>query len=355
MKKVLYRCLIFLIILNCSFNIFAEFNSYKTALAKDFPNNDEYGYYKYEGEVIHFFTHQIINDAKKAFSEKLAHHFDKDCITHTEFKNFLQEMYDNNYCLVDIFDVVGIKDDKAYFKELYVPLGKKPFLLSFDDMSYDSIGMGLSDKIILDENGEFASFTKTNNPQIEYDKEAICIIENFINIHPDFSCRNARAIICPTGYNGLLGYRINKGAKNRDEEIEKLKPVVEKLKQLNYHFACHTYNHIQVAYENAKTLFNDLEKYQDEVLPVIGKTSIFCFPCGSYITKGTKLNILNQFGYKIFFCVGDAKTMQKNGSVFLKREVLNGIALRNYRKEYSKFFDTKKIYDNKRTISFPKY
>ena len=353
MKKIFDYFLLFFVILNILFCAVINCQKFDIVLAKNFPNNNEYGYYKYEGEVIHFFTHQIINDAKKAFQSKLAHHFDKDCITHTEFKNFLQEMYNNNYCLVDIYDVVGTKNSKAYLKDLYVPLGKKPFLLSFDDMSYDSIGTGLSDKIILDENGEFASFTQSNNPQIEYDKEAICIIENFIKLHPDFSCRNARAIICPTGYNGILGYRINKTAKNHDEEIEKLKPVVEKLKQLNYHFACHTYSHIQVAYESTKTLFSDLQKYQDEVISVIGETPIFCFPCGSYITKGAKLNILNQFGYKIFFCVGDAKTMQKNGSVFLKREVLNGIALRNYQKQYQDFFDTKTIYDKLRTVPFP--
>ena len=137
------------------------------------------------------------------------------------------------------------------------------------------------------------------------------------------------------------------------KEIEKLKTVANKLKQLNYHFACHTYNHIQVAYESENTLKKDLQKYQDEITSVIGETPIFCFPCGSYITKGAKLNILKQFGYKIFFCVGDAKTIQKNGCVFLKREVLNGVALRNYRKQYESFFDTKKIYDSKRTIPFP--
>ena len=353
MKRIINTSLIyFFVILTvlcgvqiCPQKVFAE---------QDFPQGNEYAYYKYKGEVAHFFTHEIVNDPKKAFSGKLSHHFDKDCITHTEFKNFLTEMYNNNFCLVDIFDVVGISDGKAYFKDLFVPFGKKPFMLSFDDMSYDSTNLGQSDKIILDDNGNFASFTKNNSPQVEYDKEAICIMEDFIASHPDFSCRNARAVLCPTGYDGILGYRINIDGTNRDEELEKIAPLVSKLKKLNYHFGCHTYGHIQVEYSSYSTLCRDLKRYRDEIIPTINSTPIFCFPCGSKVMSGNKLELLKQFGYKIFFCVGDATTQEKNGCVFLKREVLNGVALRNYRKEYSKFFDTKKVYDHEnRTIKFP--
>lgn len=335
--------------------IIAIFSGSKTTTpTSTYPHNYGEGYYLYKGEVPHFFTHQIINNPKKAFQSKLSHHFDKDCITHNELKNFLQEMYNNNFCLVDIFDVVKVDENGASLKDLYVPLGKKPFLLSFDDMSYDNSGMGLSDKIILDENGEFASLTKANEPQIEYDKEFVCIIEDFIKDHPDFSCRNARVIICPTGYDGILGYRINKTGYSREKDIEEIKPLIEKLKSLNYHFGCHTYNHIQVCYQSDNVLYADLKKYQDEIISLIGETPIFCFPCGSGVTKGSKLDILKQFGYKIFFCVGDAKTQEKNNVVFLKREVLNGIALRNYQNEYSPFFETAKVYDHEnRKIKFP--
>lgn len=354
MKKVSYKNVFFLF----SLVVVAIFSSPTFSLtivkAQTLPAKNDFECYLYKGEIPHFFTHQIINDPKKAFALRLAHHYDKDCITNKEFYNFLYEMHKNNYCLVDIYDVVGFKDGVPYFKDLFVPLGKKPFLLSFDDMSYDSRGLGLSDKIVLDENGKLASYTKTNNPQTEYDKEAFPILESFIKDNPDFSFHNARAIICPTGYNGILGYRINKDGRNREQEIELIKPLIKRLKQLNYRFASHTYGHIQVAYSSDSMLYQDCKKYQDEILSVIGKTDLFCFPCGSMITKGNKLNILKNFGYKIFFCVGDAKTQEKNNSVFFKREVLNGVSLRNYRSQYSKFFDTKLVYDHEnRTIPFP--
>lgn len=335
-------------------SIFCGLRGSIQVLANNFPQGNEYQVYKYTGEIPHFFTHQIINNPTKAFASKLSHHYDKDCITHTEFKNFLNEMYNNNFCLVDIFDVVGIENDMAYFKDLYVPIGKKPFLLSFDDISYDSIGLGLSDKIILDDNGNFASFTKRNNPQIEYDKEAICILENFIELHPDFSYNNARAVLCPTGYDGILGYRINKDGYNREKDLKEIVPLIEKLKSCNYHFGSHSYGHIQVGFSSIQTLNDDLEKYKTEIIPTISETSIFCFPCGNLVLKGEKFELLKKYGYKIFFGVGDAKTQEKDGVVILRREVLNGIALRNYSKEYAKFFDTQKVYDHEnRTIKFP--
>lgn len=325
----------------------------KTVFAQALPIYTQVGVYKYEGEIPHFFTHQIINDPKKAFSKKLARHYDKDCITYKELDNFLNEMYKNNYCLVDIYDVIGYENGEPYFKEIFMPIGKKPFLLSFDDMSYDSIGLGLSDKVILDENGEIASFTSSNPTQIEYDKEAVCIIENFIKKHPDFSINNARAIICPTGYDGILGYRINKDGYNRQKDIEAITPLIEKLKKLNYRFASHTYGHIQVSYTSDNQLLRDCEKYKNEIESVIGETDILSFPCGSYVSKGSKLNILKNYGFRIFFCVGDAVTCKKNGCVFLKREVLDGHSLRCFRKDYKEFFDTKNVYDHEnRTIPF---
>lgn len=354
MRKGFLEKLFAIFMLTTSIVFCSFFTNQKNVCANSLPVQSDFECYKYDGEIPHFFTHQIINDPQKAFSLRLAHHYDKDCITHNEFYNFLCEMHKNNYCLVDIYDVVGYKNGVPYFKDLFVPLGKKPFLLSFDDMSYDSKGLGLSDKIILDKNNNFASYTKTNDPQIEYNKEAFPILEAFIENHPDFSFHNARAIICPTGYNGILGYRINKNGIDKVQEIEAIKPLIAKLKSLNYHFASHTYGHIQIAYSSNDMIYQDCKKYQDEILSVIGKTDLFCFPCGSMITKGSKLSTLKSFGYKIFFCVGDAKTQEKNNSVFFKREVLNGISLRNCRSQYTKFFDTKLVYDhNNRTIPFP--
>lgn len=317
--------------------------------ADTLPSTKYYNCYKYTKPVPHFFTHQMINNASLAFSSKnpLRYHYDKDCITSKEFFNFLNEMYNNNYVLIDIYSLIGYNKGLPYLKEVYVPFGKKPFVFSFDDMSYDSKGLGLSDKIILDDNGNLASFTESNENKIEYDKESICVLENFIKQHPDFSFDGARAVICPTGYNGILGYRINKGAKNRESEIKQIKPLISKLKKLGYRFGCHTYNHINVKNVSNEKLLADLQKYENEIVPIIGKTDIYCFPCGNYVQKGYKMNLLKKFGYKIFFCVGmPVNSKEYNESVFFSRKTLDGNSMRNFHNNYAPFFDTYNMYDN---------
>lgn len=306
----------------------------------------------YVGEIAHFFVHEIVRDEDLAFdyNNSLYHHFDKDCITHVEFKRFLEEMYKKDFALVDIYDVVGYDGNGTpYKKDVIFPANKKPLLLSFDDMTYDSRGRGVCDKIIVDSNGKMASFTKSANPQIEYDKDNISILENFVENHPDFSYNNAKAIICPTGYNGILGYRINWDNPNHKTETQKVKPIIKRLKELGYRFGSHTFGHIQVGYASCNALENDLKKYNEQILPIIEKTDILCFPCGSRTVSEQKIEILKKYGYKIMLCIGLSSDYQsKFGTLYLDRKVVDGNALRTFHTYYSQYFDTYLVYDNQK-------
>lgn len=309
------------------------------------PNLD---YYKFEGNIENFFTHQIINRPDLAFNKENKYRFNfyRDCVTFLEFERFLTEMYNNNYVLVDIYDCYNIDDGQVTKKDLYLPKGKKPFILSFDDMSFDTRNRGMSDKLILDDNGHIASFTKNNKVQIEYNKEAIPILENFLQTHKDFSFNGARGIICPTGYNGILGYRINKENAGYKSEREKIKPLINKLKELGYRFASHTFNHIQVGSVSLETLKKDCFKYYDEIVPVIGETNILSFPCGSFTFNEEKVKLLNKYGFNIFLCVGISKQeIWDNNNLYLKRHVLDGGSMLKYRKQLLPIIDTTKIYD----------
>ena len=338
MKKILLILLFFISFLN----ICGGFTQ-KT----DLPLSD-FNFYKFEGNIENFFTHQIINRPDLAFNSQNKYRFNfyRDCVTYTEFERFLNEMYNNNYVLVDIYDCYKTIDGKVYKKDLYLPKNKKPFILSFDDMSFDTKNKGMSDKLILDSNGNVASYTQNNEIQIEYNKEAIPILENFIQNHADFSFNGARGIICPTGYNGILGYRINHDNPNYKQEINKLTPLVTKLKNLGYRFASHTFNHIQVGNVSSETLKKDTDRYVNEIIPVIGETNILSFPCGKLTTNQTKLNILKNAGFNIFLCVGTSKQeIFDNDCLYLKRHVLDGGSMLKYRKQLLPIIDTTKIYD----------
>ena len=337
--KFIFNFIIVLLLANCFFNF--QINGTQKVFA---INN----LCEYKGTIENFFTHQIINKPELAFSQKYKYkyNFYKDCVTYKEFSNFLNQMYNNNFILVDIFDCYQVNNNQIIRKKLYLPQGKKPFILSFDDMSFDTKNKGMSDKLILTEDGKIASFTNSNSPQIEFDKESIPILENFIKEHPNFSFNNARGIICPTGYNGILGYRINKDNPNHIAEIEKVKPLVKKLKELNYHFACHSFGHIRISDCDCETVRRDTERYTNEILPVIGKTQLYCYPCGKYTTNKTKLSILKNAGYKIFLCVGlDKQENYDEDCLYLKRHCLDGGSMLKYRQQLLPIIDTQKIYD----------
>lgn len=339
MKKIIYFLLILCSIFLISKNIYLN--------AEDYPSVN-FDFYKFEGNIENFFTHQIINRPDLAFNKENKYRFNfyRDCVTFTEFERFLNEMYKNNYVLVDIYDCYKVIDGKVTKKDLYLPKTKKPFILSFDDMSFDTRNKGMSDKLILDSNGNIATFTKNNKIQVEYNKEAIPILENFIESHKDFSFNGARGIICPTGYNGILGYRINKENEGYKSEREKIKPLISKLKNLGYRFASHTFNHIQVGNVSLDTLKKDCFRYYDEIIPVIGETNILSFPCGSFTFNESKVKLLNSYGYNIFLCVGTTKQeIYDNNNLYIKRHVLDGGSMLKYRKQLLPIIDTTKIYD----------
>lgn len=352
MKKNIVFLMIFCSFLNVFCYVFNSFefncNRFKTQVFA----TETAELVKYKGDIPHFFVHEIVRDEDLAFSysNSLSNHFDRDCITHVEFKRFLEEMHKSGYALIDIYDVIGFDENQIpYQKEICFPADKKPMLLSFDDMTYDSRGRGMCDKLIVDKNGKMASFTRSALPQIEHGKDNISILEEFIENNQDFSFNNARAIICPTGYNGVLGYRINKDNPNHKEEIKKVQPVIAKLKELGYHFGSHTFDHIQVGYASPETLKNDLKKYNEQIIPVIGKTDILCFPCGSRTVNEQKIEILKSFGYKIMLCIGIHPSFQeKYGTAYLDRKVVDGNALRTFHKYYSQYFDTYVVYDNQK-------
>ena len=197
---------------------------------------------EYTGIVEHWFTHALIAFPEITVETNTEYYW-KDCITPYEFKHFLQALYDYGFILVDpsicIENPSGDGKTFAWADKLMLPEGKKPLIMSFDDVVYDSRKMhcGMVDKIIVDENGELASYTKHLNGEevISYDNEFIPIIEQFCKEHPDFSHNGAKGVIALTGFAGVLGYRTNRQSENRESEIEAIARKYCRKEQLQPH------------------------------------------------------------------------------------------------------------------------
>ena len=354
MKNVLTKLMLFILLITACF-----FNNYSKEIIATSSGGLEF----FNGEIEHIFIHCLVAYPEIAFKEtnSMKSAYEKDCITSEEFCLLLNELYKNNYVLVDINSTFKVDENGVAEKQkVNVPKGKKPLVLSVDDVVYDhkKAGKGMVDKIIVDSNGNLATSTVINcKEEIAYDKEFVCILENFISSHPDFSVKNARATINLTGFDGILGYRTQTSNKtNREEQIINEKKVVQKLKEKGYNFACHSYGHYhmkQISLENFK---REIDAWNEEVVPLIGKTNIYVYPYGEWeIMSGNKLSEKQQLliddGFKLFCGVGiknfysympyNKKISQK--ILFMDRAPIDGTTLTTYAKDLSNLIDASSV------------
>ncbi len=325
----------------------------------------------YTKDVEHLFTHSLIAHTEIAFNENnfMKKHYLNDCITTLEFETILENLFTNNYVLVSINDCFETNDGIAVRKKIKVPNGKKAIILSFDDVNYDQKkqGLGMVDKIILDENNEIATSTVIDGTkQISHSNEFVTILENFVKNNPSFSPYGAKGTINLTGYDGVLGYRTSHtNTKNRDDEIKEAQLVANKLKQLGWTFASHSYGHYHMKKISDQKFENELKLWKQEVEPIVGKTEVYVYPYGEWevFDNGnlcTKHQLLNKYGFKLFCGVG-MKTFfsylpNKNGHkiLFMDRKCVDGFTLSNNHSELTRFFNPALVLDKARTMTYSK-
>lgn len=309
---------------------------------------------EYDGKVEHVFTHELVFDTAKAFSpdNSLRNCFDKDHLTAKEFKALLDELYKNDYVLVGLDAAIG-------GGPITVPRGKKPLVMSFDDMTYDTVNRGCIDKLVIAD-GKIYDYTKNAEPQLSRERENVTILESFIEAHPDFSHDGARATLCVNGYNGILGYRCTPSCKvsekKQAEETAECKKLVSALRDLGYTFASHTYYHKYFNSCSANMIEKDCAAWLKYIEPIVGKTRVLCYPAGEHRAKNAKNDIFKRYGFDVFLCVGNfAGTDYERASTdakYLYRLPFDGTALRLYEKAYAHLADTRAIYDDTRFRPF---
>ena len=222
--------------------------------------------------VEHLFFHPVIAYPQWAFhdcgaSQSERYGLDDWMVTADEYAKILQSVYEKGYILVAIEDVWSEVTDESgthmVRNTLKLPEGKKPLIISFDDVNYYPymLEQGFTSKLVVGEDGEiWAECTDPYTKETFLTKEgdATTMLDEFVYEHPDFSLNGAKAIFSLTGYYGILGYRtqddrdIAKDSPeraafeaNRAAEIEAVKPVIARLKETGWTFGSHTWGHIR--------------------------------------------------------------------------------------------------------------
>lgn len=315
---------------------------------------------EYNGEIEHLTFNTLMAFPEKALDPQNINHtlYDETKITPNEFRNILKQAYENNYVLISIKDLFDFKNDNIIQKKLFLPTNKKPLLLSFDNVTYKSSyqNSGEIDKIIIDRNNQFATYTtkRSIKDRITHDNEFIPILEEFIKQNPDFSFNSARAIIFLTGENGVLGYETNEKNAGAKHEHKRVQEVINKLKHNGWEFGSNNYKYIN-EYEISDLEFTkETMLWQNEVAPLINKTYLYAYPYGNNTNNQIKQEILLSNGFKIFF-ENSEKTEIKvlDNYVSMSRKYVTGSTLRNNYNSFIHIFDAEKVYDHiYRTIPF---
>ena len=263
-----------------------------------------------------------------------AQSINRNFITTSEFKQILQELYDNGYVLVQPDDFITADvsvDGQTVFtpKAFFLPEGKKPLMLTQTNVNYnlylidsdgdmvaDKNGGGFASKLILDPSGEVTcEMVNSNGQTVTGAFDLVPILDDFVETHPDFSYRGARAVLALTGYNGLFGHRTNVEAIEQfgqdayEEAASNARAIADKLRENGYVLACYTFENIAYGDASITQIERDLKRWNEEVVPILGQIDIMVYAQGSDIAggktySGDKYELLKKSGFTHFigFC-----------------------------------------------------
>lgn len=322
---------------------------------------DEKNLVPYHGQVQHIFFHPLIAFPELTFDGDLqSRGFNEWFVTVPEFKKMIASIYAKGFILVDFDDVYEVKKqdgkDIVAAKPLYLPKGKRPMIMSIDDLNYYRymIKNGTVHKLIVDHEGKIATYSKGVKGEeiISYDNEIIPILDRFVEEHPDFSFRGAKGVIALTGYEGILGYRTDFDSPNHNEERKQVLNVVQTLKDNGWAFASHGYGHLNTREDTYERIVRDTQKWKSEVESLIGHTDIYIYPFGASVKlEDPKFKVLQDAGFTVFCSVGPNPDLKFSRHFILtERRHIDGIALFWQANSYRDLYESEQIIDPVRPV-----
>lgn len=333
-------------------------------------------------KITHVFFHSLIMDNSKAFDGDADQDgYNQVMTTKSEFLKILQSMYDRGYVLVRLHDMAYETVDEngntvMTEGDILLPPGKKPFVMSQDDVCYYDYmeGDGFAARMVVGEDGKpTCEMTLEDGSVVTGSYDLVPLLEDFIAEHPDFSYKGARAVIAFTGYQGILGYRTDPDYAdtnpNYESDKEEVKKVVQSLRDNGWELASHTYGHMRLSDRSLEDIETDTAKWDAYVTPLLGDIDILLFPYGAdigdwhpYTTDNEKFNFLYAHGFRYFCNVDSSEYWVQLGTTFLRqgRRNLDGVRMyydlpeTNPTKDHlSDLFDVSEVFDRERPTPVP--
>jgi len=296
----------------------------------------------------------------------------------------LKSLHERNFVLVSMHDVweehVNEMNQPRMRRitPLMIPEGKKPIVLSFDDLTFHLEPYNaFMHRYIIGPDGEIwaEGVDPNGNPIMTQDLAAITILDKFIRENPDFSHNGAKGCIAQTGLHGILGYRTQTSMENnsqefqmnRRQEIARVRPVIQRLNETGWYWASHSWGHMRFAQPDGtpaslERIKRDAQRWNDEVQSLIGKTDIMIYAHGARLdgndvfreTAGPALRYyVDELGFRLFASVGREPFVRIRSdvpAVMMDRMASDGITLRSVIQSsaferFMRFYNAKDVFD----------
>ncbi len=311
----------------------------------------------FSGVVQHIFFHPLIAYPQRAFDGGPGSNGQDEYMTTVpEFKEVLRQLYENNYVLIDAKSMFNASFNESGSvtsltqKPVMIPQGKKPVIISVDDICYYDYMKtdGEVFKLVLDGNGDVATYSKDmdGNDVISKDNEVVPILDEFVKEHPDFSMNNVKGMLCVTSFNGILGYHT--GPENDPQYAEgnkEVMPIVNRLKETGWYFASHGDGHRHSSQISDSLFIKDTDDWLASTRHLIGYTPLYVYPYGEEVpVGGVKFKYAQSKGFAMFLSVG-SPMFEQYGSDYLRqsRRNVDGFAMKD--KRLYDLFDIPKLVD----------
>lgn len=313
------------------------------------------GLVRWRGPVEHIFVHPLLPAPRYTLHKGTQPaEFAKWSITAREFRKMLPELYANDYVLVGLETLVRRTEHGLRKAPLWLPEGKKPLVISVDDLNYPEymVVNHLNSKLVLQADGRVAAqrVTPGGVTVVSRTSEVVPLLDDFVRDHPDFSHNGAKATIALTGTEGILGYRTSGKGRVVRRERAAVAPVVEALKATGWTFGSHSYAHIDMATSSLAAVAADTARWEREVEPLVGRADVFIYPYGAYPAAGSAaFATLRQAGFRIFCGITPGTRFELHHDYAIQDRVrVDGLGLTQQQTMLKRFFNPVDVIDPRR-------
>lgn len=290
----------------------------------------------WHGPVEGLFFHPLVLHPRLAFGDDaLGQGFEDYFVTAREFRAILDELWRNGWTFVDAH--------RAAAGHVRVPPGRKPLVLSEDDVNYYSYfaGRGLASRLVLRPDGRVrAEYRDPSGDRHLTDQDLVPLVDEAVAEHPELSAGGAKGVLALTGYEGLFGEHDldNPAARAR------VRALAARLRATGWTLASHTYGHIDLGRDSPAAIAADAARWKRLTQDLIGSTDLLVYPFGSRPTPAGRQLLLRR-GFDIQFDIDiRPRRVVEDGVVVMSRRHVDGLAFQVPRR-LAPFFDVGRVRD----------